>query len=150
MDVTSESLREKFRMLNDAELLDLFQSGDLTDLARGVALAELRQRGIDPKKPKQVPAPEDIPTDATQDELDPELWAGSSGDLVLVGRFLTPAEAYVVQSRLAVEGGAGAGCRYPRRSEHPVGIGSARRGARPCAGIPRRSGAQDLAGGRER
>jgi hypothetical protein len=104
MDVTSESLREKFRMLNDAELLDLFQSGDLTDIARGVALAELRQRGIDPKKPKEVPAPQDIPTDATQDELDPELWAGSSGDLVLVGRFLTPAEAYMVQSRLAVEG----------------------------------------------
>jgi hypothetical protein len=104
MDVTPESLAVKFRMLNDAELLDLFRSGDLTDLARGVALAELRQRRIDPNKPKEVPAPKDAPTDGTQDELDPKLWAGSSGDLVLVGRFFALAEAYVVQSRLAAEG----------------------------------------------
>jgi hypothetical protein len=48
MDPTAQSLTEKFRMFNDAELLDLFQSGDLTNLARGVALAESRRRGIDP------------------------------------------------------------------------------------------------------
>jgi hypothetical protein len=102
MEVTSEALKEKFALLSDEELLGLFRSGDLTDLARGVAAAELRRRGIDPTQ-KAAP-PDDVRAGDSQGELDPELWAKSSGDLVLLERFFSPANAYVLQSRLAADG----------------------------------------------
>jgi hypothetical protein len=102
MDVTSEALKERFALLSDEELLGLFRSGDLTDLARGVAAAELRRRGIDPTQ-KAAPQ-DDAPAEDSQSELDPELWAKSSGDLVLLERFFSPANAYVLQSRLAADG----------------------------------------------
>lgn len=99
MDVTPESLKDKFQLLNDDELQHMFHSGELTELAQGVARAELRRRGISLEKP-QV----ETPPEKTDDELDPELWSTSSGDLVLVGRFSSPIDAQVLQSRLAVDG----------------------------------------------
>jgi hypothetical protein len=103
MDVTPECLRENFQLLNDDELLNLFRSGDLTDLARDVAATELRRRGIDPHKPVEA-APDTAASDDTRDELDPDLWANSSGDLVLLERFFSLADGYVLQGRLAAEG----------------------------------------------
>jgi Mor family transcriptional regulator len=55
MTVTREGLLERFQLLNDDELRALFQSGDLSDLAREVAGAELQQRGIHLSKPVAEP-----------------------------------------------------------------------------------------------
>lgn len=47
MDITRESLSEKFGLYSDAELLEEYRSGGLTELASEVAKAELAKRGID-------------------------------------------------------------------------------------------------------
>ena len=47
MVVTRESLSEKFSLYGDAELLEEYRSGGLTELATEVAEAELVKRGID-------------------------------------------------------------------------------------------------------
>ena len=91
MTVTRESLLERFQLLNDDELRALFQSGDLSDLAREVAGAELQQRGIDLSKPVAEPR-------ATGEA---EL---VGGDLVPVARFFTAMEALMLKSRLEVDG----------------------------------------------
>ena len=93
MTVTRQSLVEHFGLLSDDELLEQFQSGDLTELAREVAAAELRSRRIDfsealSSKPATEPDPE----------------AGwSSEDLVLLAR-LDAVSASLLQSRLNAEG----------------------------------------------
>jgi hypothetical protein len=91
MSITRQSLAENFKLLRDDELLALFHSGDLTDLAQEVAAAELQQRGIDLSKP--------IVQSGTKSEATP-----GSGDLVPVARFFTAAEAQMLQSRLELEG----------------------------------------------
>ena len=48
MDITPESLAEKFRLYEDDELLELLRSGDLTEVAQAVARAELARRGLPP------------------------------------------------------------------------------------------------------
>jgi len=98
MDITAQSLAENFERLNDEALLELFRSGDLTDLARGVAAAELRKRGIDRAKPATAtvaPVPEAPP------EI-PETLPG--GDLVALAHFFTPIDAYLLKDRLEMEG----------------------------------------------
>lgn len=93
MTVTRQSLVEHFGLLSDDELLEQFQSGDLTDLARDVAAAELRSRRIDfSEAPSSKPATE------------PDAEAGwSSEDLVLLAR-LDAVSASLLQSRLNAEG----------------------------------------------
>ena len=51
MTITRQSLLERFQLLSDEELLALFRSGDLIELASDVAAQELRQRGVDLSKP---------------------------------------------------------------------------------------------------
>ena len=51
MTITRQSLLERFQLLSDEELLALFRSGDLIELAKDVATQELRQRGVDLSKP---------------------------------------------------------------------------------------------------
>jgi hypothetical protein len=46
VDITRESLHQRYSDLTDAELLRRARSGALTELAREVALAELAERGI--------------------------------------------------------------------------------------------------------
>ena len=89
MDVTPESLAEKFRLYDDDELLELYRSGDLTELAQAVARTELASRGIDP--------PAVSPTDA---EPEPTV----EGDLVMVARIYDPLEAEMLRGRLESEG----------------------------------------------
>ena len=89
MDVTPESLAEKFRLYDDEELLELYRSGDLTELAQAVARTELASRGIDP--------PAVSPTDA---EPEPTV----EGDLVMVARIYDPLEAEMLRGRLESEG----------------------------------------------
>ena len=95
MTITRENLLERFRLFNDQELLDLFQSGDLTDLAKEVAADELRQRGVQVTKPA-------VTEPHTADESDgTEL---VQGDLVQIARLFTPIEAHMLQSRLQADG----------------------------------------------
>jgi hypothetical protein len=88
MDVTPESLAEKFRLYGDDELLELYRSGDLTELAQAVARTELASRGIDP--------PAVSPPDA---EPEPAV----EGDLVMVARIYDPLEAEMLRGRLESE-----------------------------------------------
>ena len=89
MDVTPESLAEKFRLYDDDELLELYRSGDLTELAQAVVRTELASRGID--------LPAVSPPDA---EPEPVV----EGDLVMVARIYDPLEAEMLRGRLESEG----------------------------------------------
>lgn len=94
MTVTRQSLVDHFGRLSDDELLNEFQSGELTALAQDVATAELQRREIDLSKGKpETPKPQaDVGV------------ASSSEGLVLVARFNDPVSAYLLQSRLDAEG----------------------------------------------
>ena len=48
MTITRQSLLERLQLLSNEELLALFHSGDLIDLAKDVAAEELRRRGVRP------------------------------------------------------------------------------------------------------
>jgi hypothetical protein len=99
MIVTRESLLERFQLLNDEHLLALFQSGDLIDLAKEVAAEELGRRGVE----LAMPATE--ANMASENVLASEDNAPSSGgDLVLIARLFTPAEAHILRSRLHADG----------------------------------------------
>ena len=60
VDTTRQDLAERYAYLGDVELLDLARSGDLTELAQGIALEELVKRGLDPNRDK----PESHPSSA--------------------------------------------------------------------------------------
>jgi hypothetical protein len=47
MTASRADLDEKFSLLNDDALLELFRSGELTEAARDAAAAELRRRGCE-------------------------------------------------------------------------------------------------------
>ena len=87
MDVTPESLAEKFRLYGDDELLELLRSGDLTEVAQTVARAELASRGVDAVSPPEA-------------EPEPTV----EGDLVTVARMYNPLEAEMLRGRLESEG----------------------------------------------
>ena len=70
MPSSKEDIAERFERFADAELLDLLRSGELTELAQEVAVAELLRRGVDlpaaelrapmstiPQGPVALPAP---------------------------------------------------------------------------------------------
>src|SRR5580704_6640095 len=101
MSVTRQSLSEHFQLLGDEELLLQFQSGELTDLAKEVVESELRKRKIDCSKPEaEAEAETETETEAPADDAA----AVRAGDMVLVARYSTAAEAYMLQSRLELEG----------------------------------------------
>src|SRR5580704_2260918 len=91
MSVTRQSLSEHFQLLGDEELLVQFQSDELTDLAKEVVESELRKRKIDCSEAE------------TEEPADDDAAVGA-GDMVLVARYSTAAEAYMLQSRLEREG----------------------------------------------
>jgi hypothetical protein len=93
MDVTPESLAEKFRLYDDDELLELYRSGDLTDLAQTIARTELASRGIDPAQSATPPPPPEAEPEPVVD-----------GDLVMVARIYDPLEAEMLRGRLESEG----------------------------------------------
>jgi hypothetical protein len=96
MTVTRQSLVEHFQLLSDEELLARFRSGELTELAEEVAGSALRGRNIDCSKPgaEILMAETPVENDAAAD----------TGDLELVARYATAAEAYMLQGRLEQEG----------------------------------------------
>jgi Putative prokaryotic signal transducing protein len=99
MDVTRESLSEKFSLYSDAELLEEYRSGGLTELASEVAKAELAKRGIDEAKPAPTaapPPPEREPEEVPEPLID--------GDLVMVARLFDATEAEMLRGLLEAEG----------------------------------------------
>ena len=99
MTVTRESLLDRFQRLSDEELLGLFRSGELTDLANDVAAEELRRRGVDVAKPATEPHTASEDASSSEDET-----PSGGEDLVLIARLFTPIEAHMLQSRLEAEG----------------------------------------------
>ncbi|WP_313913699.1 hypothetical protein [Tahibacter sp.] len=72
MEITRESLQQRYSDLADAELLRRARSGALTELAHEVALDELAQRGISPDAiGRSAPAPTvDAELEFSPDEFD--------------------------------------------------------------------------------
>ena len=91
MNITRESLLERFQLLSDEELVGLFQSGDLIDFAKQVAAEELQRRGV------EVAMPATEANTASEDALGSEDNA-PSGDLVVIARLFTPNEAHILAS----------------------------------------------------
>jgi hypothetical protein len=97
MIITRESLLERFQLLSDEELLGLFQSGDLTDLAKEIAAEELRRRSV------EVAMPATEANTVREDASGCEDTSGG-GDLMVIARLFTPVEAHMLQSRLQAYG----------------------------------------------
>jgi Putative prokaryotic signal transducing protein len=98
VDVSRQSLGEYYARLNDEELLRLLDSGELTPLAAEAADEELRRRGSDVHEtPAEEPTTEPSEEPATISE---EI----SGDLILLGRYISPTKAEIVRGRLAADG----------------------------------------------
>src|SRR5713226_4496975 len=95
MMITRQSLAEHFGRLNNDELVTEFQSGELTELAREVAAAEIQSRSIDISQ-YQARLPEPEPERDSEDLV--------LEDLVLLARFYDVSSAYLLQSRLDAEG----------------------------------------------
>ena len=96
MEVSRKDLEERYAELNDEALLERYSSGTLTELATGVARAELRRRGIAlPQPPAAEPAATDAPAA-------PDL--ATAGPLVAVTAHLTWYEANILCSLLHSEG----------------------------------------------
>ena len=96
MDATRESLSEKFGAYDDTELLELYRSGELTELANEVARAELAKRGLD-ISPAVTTPPAEPDSDAGPEPM-------IEGDLVMVARLLDATEAEMLRGRLEAEG----------------------------------------------
>lgn len=88
MNTDHAGLASLFYQLTDEELLLRCASGNLTDVARAVAIEEVNRRGL------EVPV---------QELSEPEQ-AEYAGDFEVVARFLNPTDAYVVRSCLEMAG----------------------------------------------
>lgn len=64
MTIDRASLSRRYEDLVDAELLRRLHSGNLTELAREVAIAELEKRGVSPEPPPTPPPPSAAPVPA--------------------------------------------------------------------------------------
>jgi hypothetical protein len=87
-----KELSETFRDMSDAELLDRWIEGNLTELATEVALAEFSRRGI--------LAPEVAP----QESADEETGNADTVAFVTVARSLIPSDLHVLCARLVADG----------------------------------------------
>src|SRR5262245_11477393 len=98
MEVTRAQLSEKFKLYNDDELLKLYRSGDLTELASEIAKAELASRGIAAATPATAVPPVQMsePVATPAPVID--------GDLVMAARLFDPTEAEMLRGRLEAEG----------------------------------------------
>ena len=88
--ITRQSLAQHFGRLNNDELVTEFRSGELTELAREVAAADIQSRSIDISQ-YQARLPDIAPIPCGE-------------DLVLLARFYDVSIAYLLQSRLDAEG----------------------------------------------
>lgn len=70
MEITRESLQQRYSDLTDAELLRRARSGALTELAHEVALVELEERGISLEDPTDSPPASHPTIEFAEDEFD--------------------------------------------------------------------------------
>jgi hypothetical protein len=87
-----DTLAREYRNISDEELIDMWGSGKLTELARDVAANELRERGVDLDR---------LPR--TTVEHDSEPGASTSG-FVTIYKTMSLSEAQLLRARLEVEG----------------------------------------------
>jgi hypothetical protein len=102
MEVSRQSLAERYRLLEDDELIALVNCDEMTELARQVATAELESRGI-ARPMRQAP----LRSEPAREEpscLDDRMEPDGDADLVQVARYLKPMEAEILRSRLEAEG----------------------------------------------
>jgi hypothetical protein len=92
MKIDRAVLEERFRDMSEAEILDRLRTGELTELALEVALAEASQRGFGR-----------VARDALGDAQGGEL-APDRGVLKLCAQYLNPMDAQVLAARLQAEG----------------------------------------------
>lgn len=83
MSVTYADLVERFRDLDDDELLRRSRSGDLTEMAQAVACTEIERRGLN--------------ADVAADE---PVENPGHGSLLVVARFFAPTDAYMLKACL--------------------------------------------------
>ncbi|MES2250165.1 MAG: hypothetical protein V4645_23040 [Pseudomonadota bacterium] len=81
----AQELAERLGLLSDEELTRRCAAGSFTELAHGIAAAELRSRGLAAPAP-----PEPLPPEA---DSEPEPY---HGDMVTVARRFTPIDAHVL------------------------------------------------------
>lgn len=91
MNVTQQELEASFQLLNDDELLRRASSGNLTELAQKVAQAEINARGL------KIEPYQDDTAIAEPDFV-------GHGDLLILTRYLSPTEAYLLEACLEAEG----------------------------------------------
>jgi hypothetical protein len=87
-----KELSETFRDMSNAELLERWTEGKLTELAMEVALAEFSRR--------EIQAPEVAP----QDTVDKEAGSGDTVAFVTVARSLIPSDLHILCARLEADG----------------------------------------------
>ncbi len=92
MNVTQQEFEANFQLLNDDELLSRASSGNLTELAQQVAQAEINARGL------KIPDPHQDDTAITEPDF------VGYGDLLILTRYLSPTEAYLLKACLEAEG----------------------------------------------
>jgi hypothetical protein len=92
MQISRDDLEARYRDLSADELLGLLSDGELTELAREVAIAEAARRSLD------------IPPAGVPDVDDGEEIAPGYGPQRIVARYLNPMDAQVLVARLQQEG----------------------------------------------
>ena len=92
MQISRADLESRYRDMSSDQLLGLLAAGDLTELAREVALAEATQRGLS------------IPPSGITDAADGFEGVPGYGPQRLVARYLNPMDAQVLVARLQQEG----------------------------------------------
>lgn len=88
MNADPLDLARRFRELSDDELLSRCRSGDLSEIAQPIALAELVSRGL------ELPAPNNVAAESAEYE----------GDFVTVAQYLNPINAHIVCACLEAAG----------------------------------------------
>jgi len=87
-----DRLAREYRDIGDEELIEMWRSGKLTELAHEVAANELRQRGIDLDR---------LPRAAVEPDSEP---GASTSGFVTVYKTLSLSQAQLLRARLQVEG----------------------------------------------
>ena len=86
-----QDLAKRYADLSDEALCARLASGQLTELAQAVALAEAQRRGLHPQQYQAHPSTDGEPL-------------ATFVDFVQLSRYLQPMEAYILRGRLAAEG----------------------------------------------
>ena len=87
-----DRLAREYRDIGDEELIEMWRSGKLTELAQEVAANELRQRGVDLER---------LPGAAVEPDSEP---GASTSGFVTVYKTMSLSEAQLLRARLQVEG----------------------------------------------